>query len=111
MVSTVTSPDTLYRGVTKPPIHGWALTHLMARHTFTGASEAELKAEYRDLLQRAYDDFVTSDAATETGFRCYICGEPSTEICSRCTRDACGNHICERCGLCSDCCTCDDRPR
>lgn len=52
-----------------------------------------------------------SDAATETGFRCYICGEPSTEICARCTRDACGNHICERCGLCSDCCTCDDRPR
>jgi len=52
-----------------------------------------------------------SDAATATGFRCYICGEPSTEICSRCTRDTCANHICERCGVCSDCCTCDDRPR
>ena len=50
-------------------------------------------------------------AATETGFRCYICGEPSTEICPHCTRDTCDNHICERCLLCSDCCTCDDGPR
>jgi hypothetical protein len=52
-----------------------------------------------------------SDPATETGFRCYICGEPSTEICPRCTRDTCDNHICERCVLCSDCCTCGDGPR
>lgn len=52
-----------------------------------------------------------ADTGTATGFRCYICGEPSTEICSRCTRDTCDNHICERCLLCSDCCTCDDRPR
>lgn len=43
----------------------------MARHTFTGASEAEIKAEYRDLLQRAYDDFVTSDAATEKVFKVF----------------------------------------
>jgi len=53
----------------------------------------------------------TSGAETASGFRCYICGEPSTEICARCTRDTCDNHICERCLLCSDCCTCDERPR
>lgn len=52
-----------------------------------------------------------SGADTASSFRCYICGEPSTEICSRCTRDTCDNHICERCLLCSDCCTCDERPR
>jgi hypothetical protein len=52
-----------------------------------------------------------SDAEAAAGFHCYICGEPSTEICARCTRDTCDNHICERCLLCSDCCTCDERHR
>jgi hypothetical protein len=52
-----------------------------------------------------------SGAETTSAFRCYICGEPSTEICARCTRDTCDNHICERCLLCSDCCTCDERAR
>jgi hypothetical protein len=43
----------------------------------------------------------------ETGqFRCSICGEPSTQICVYCTKDACPNHLCERCGRCSDCCEC-----
>lgn len=43
----------------------------------------------------------------ETRFRCHICDEPSEEICPRCTRDVCGNHICEHCGQCSDCCDCE----
>jgi len=24
-----------------------------------------------------------------------------------CTKDACSNHLCERCGCCSDCCDCE----
>jgi hypothetical protein len=40
-------------------------------------------------------------------FRCSICGEPSTEICVYCTKDACGNHRCHRCKRCSDCCECE----
>ncbi len=42
-------------------------------------------------------------------FTCTICGEPSTAICAYCTKDACGNHLCERCGRCSDCCECEIR--
>src|SRR3954453_8613877 len=37
-------------------------------------------------------------------FTCSICGEESTQICARCTKDACDNHICEKCLRCSDCC-------
>lgn len=45
---------------------------------------------------------------SETGnFICSICGEASTEICVYCTKDACGNHLCEKCHRCSDCCECD----
>lgn len=48
-------------------------------------------------------------------FTCSICGEESTRICVRCTKDACGNHLCEKCRRCSDCCECevtlDERPR
>ncbi len=40
-------------------------------------------------------------------FTCSICGEPSTEICTFCTKDACGNHRCDRCKRCSDCCECE----
>lgn len=40
-------------------------------------------------------------------FTCSICGEESTRICVRCTKDACGNHICEKCQRCSDCCECE----
>src|ERR1700690_3304013 len=40
-------------------------------------------------------------------FSCSICGEPSTRICVRCTKDACDNHICEKCLKCSDCCECE----
>ena len=40
-------------------------------------------------------------------FFCNICGEESTRICVRCTKDACANHLCERCHRCSDCCECE----
>ena len=40
-------------------------------------------------------------------FQCSICDEPSTRICVRCTKDACDNHICEKCLKCSDCCECE----
>ena len=39
-------------------------------------------------------------------FNCTICGEESTRICVWCTRDNCVNHLCEKCGRCSDCCEC-----
>ena len=45
-----------------------------------------------------------SDART---FFCSICGDPSTQICVYCTKDACANHLCHRCLRCSDCCECD----
>lgn len=44
---------------------------------------------------------------TTAVFTCSICGEPSTEICAYCTKDACGNHRCVRCKRCSDCCECE----
>jgi hypothetical protein len=40
-------------------------------------------------------------------FTCSICGEASTQICVRCTKDACPNHLCEKCRRCSDCCECE----
>lgn len=40
-------------------------------------------------------------------FTCSICGEPSSDICAYCTKDACANHRCTRCKRCSDCCECD----
>jgi hypothetical protein len=40
-------------------------------------------------------------------FTCSICGEESTRICVWCTKDACANHLCEKCGRCSDCCECE----
>ncbi len=40
-------------------------------------------------------------------FTCSICGEESTRICVRCTKDACNNHICDKCLRCSDCCECE----
>lgn len=38
---------------------------------------------------------------------CSICGEESTRICARCTKDSCNNHLCEKCLCCSDCCECE----
>lgn len=40
-------------------------------------------------------------------FTCSICGEESTRICARCTKDACNNHLCDKCQRCSDCCECE----
>ena len=40
-------------------------------------------------------------------FVCSICGEAATQICARCTKDTCGNHLCEKCLQCSDCCECE----
>src|SRR5205085_1407670 len=40
-------------------------------------------------------------------FQCSICEEESTRICARCTKDACNNHLCEKCRRCSDCCECE----
>ena len=42
-----------------------------------------------------------------TTFTCSICGETSRDICIYCTKDACGNHLCDRCHRCSDCCACE----
>ena len=42
-------------------------------------------------------------------FTCSICGEPSGDICIYCTKDACSNHVCEKCHKCSDCCECEVR--
>ena len=43
----------------------------MARHNFIGTNDAAIKAEYKVLLQRAYDDFVNSDAVTEKVFKVF----------------------------------------
>ena len=43
----------------------------IARHTFEGGNDEALKAEYRSLLERAYGDFVKSDAATEKVFKVF----------------------------------------
>lgn len=40
-------------------------------------------------------------------FFCTICEEESTRICASCTKDTCGNHLCDKCGCCSDCCSCE----
>ena len=40
-------------------------------------------------------------------FTCTICGEESTHICVWCTKDTCANHLCAKCGRCSDCCECE----
>lgn len=42
-------------------------------------------------------------------FNCTICEEESTRICVACTKDTCGNHLCEKCRRCSDCCDCELR--
>jgi hypothetical protein len=44
---------------------------------------------------------------TTMPFVCSICEEQSTRICVRCTKDTCSNHLCEKCGACSDCCDCE----
>jgi nitrogenase-stabilizing/protective protein len=43
----------------------------MALHKFVGVSDEEIKAEYKVLLQKAYGDFVKSDAVTEKVFKVF----------------------------------------
>ncbi len=43
----------------------------IARHAFSGTTEAAVKAEYRALLTQAYNDFVKSDAVTEKVFKVF----------------------------------------
>jgi hypothetical protein len=40
-------------------------------------------------------------------FSCHICSEASSRICVSCTKDACDNHLCDKCHRCSDCCVCE----
>jgi hypothetical protein len=47
------------------------------------------------------------EKVSDMSFACNICGEESTRICSRCTKDSCENHLCDRCVKCSDCCECE----
>ncbi|MBI3901945.1 MAG: nitrogenase stabilizing/protective protein NifW [Nitrosomonadales bacterium] len=43
----------------------------IARHTFSGATDAVLRMEYKVLLEQAYSDFVKSDAVTEKVFKVF----------------------------------------
>jgi hypothetical protein len=43
----------------------------------------------------------------QPAFVCSICGEASSQICVRCTKDTCANHLCKKCLRCSDCCECE----
>ncbi len=43
----------------------------LARHSFSGSGDDAIKAEYKMLLERAYDDFVKSDAVTEKVFKVF----------------------------------------
>ncbi len=49
----------------------------------------------------------TVPAPVVSPWNCSICAEPSRGICLYCTKDTCDNHLCPRCGRCSDCCACD----
>lgn len=49
----------------------------------------------------------SQEKVTSMPFACSICGEESTQICARCTKDACDNHLCAKCLRCSDCCECE----
>ena len=43
----------------------------LALHRFSGSSDEAIKAEYKALLTRAYEDFVKSDAVTEKVFKVF----------------------------------------
>jgi len=43
----------------------------LARHGFNGVSDDEIKVEYKSLLEKAYGDFVKSNAATEKVFKVF----------------------------------------
>jgi|GEM_PF-584766 len=52
-------PDEIYRGATKPPIHGWALLKLMERHRF---SRPQLERVYAPLVRWTEFWFAQRDA-------------------------------------------------
>lgn len=52
--------------------------YLRDGETATPEEESAKKAVYRKLLQRAYEDFVQSDAQTEKVFKVFKMGEPQT---------------------------------
>jgi nitrogenase-stabilizing/protective protein len=43
----------------------------ISRHEFASSDEVALKSEYRALLEKAYTDFVASDAVTEKVFKVF----------------------------------------
>ena len=43
----------------------------LSRHSFSTCSNEKIKAEYKMLLERAYSDFVKSDAVTEKVFKVF----------------------------------------
>jgi nitrogenase-stabilizing/protective protein len=43
----------------------------LARHSFSGGNDEAIKAEYKALLEKAYGDFVKSDAVTEKVFKVF----------------------------------------
>ncbi|MDD2915890.1 MAG: nitrogenase stabilizing/protective protein NifW [Gallionella sp.] len=43
----------------------------LARHSFRSAEAAAVRLEYKALLERAYQDFVQSDAVTEKVFKVF----------------------------------------
>ena len=43
----------------------------MGLHKFVGVSDAEIKAEYKTMLQKAYGDFVNSNGITEKVFKVF----------------------------------------
>lgn len=86
----VTSPDTLFRGVTKPPIHGWALMKLMDRHTFTSeqlsdvyprlAKWTEFWFTRRDTDHNGFPEFGGEHSGWDSGWdNATVLGNPKTK--------------------------------
>ncbi|MEZ5420517.1 MAG: trehalase family glycosidase [Vicinamibacterales bacterium] len=86
----VTSPDELYRGVTKPPIHGWTLTHLWSRQPL---DDADLAAFYprlaawtefwftrRDTDGNGFPEYGGEHSGWDSGWdNATVLGEPGTK--------------------------------
>ena len=86
----VTSPDALYFGVTKPPIHGWALMKLMDRHTFTAAQLADVYARLakwtefwfarRDTDHNGFPEYGGEHSGWDSGWdNATVLGDPATK--------------------------------
>ncbi len=85
----VTSPDALYYGVTKPPIHGWALMKLMDRHSFSDAQLANLYPRLakwtdfwftrRDTDRNGFPEFGGEHSGWDSGWdNATVLGNPAT---------------------------------